>query len=95
MGRVPRGGQNRSTQSSTKSSPSVITQKQFDLTHPEGYLDPQAASLSLNVSEGPLENALFHGCSGTNVFCGPPKDAHGAHGSTWFGQLPPPKMDGG
>ncbi|XP_053061193.1 uncharacterized protein LOC128312218 isoform X1 [Acinonyx jubatus] len=85
-GRVPRGEPNRSMQTSTKSSLPMITRKQFDLTHPESYLD---------VSEGPLDNAAFHGSLGANVFHGPTANAHGAHGSAWFDQLPSTKMDSG
>ncbi|XP_074186693.1 uncharacterized protein LOC109457324 isoform X3 [Rhinolophus sinicus] len=94
MGRVPRGGPKRSVQSSAKSSPLVITQRQFDLTHPESSVTPEMTSLSLNVSEGPLEKAVFHLHSGTSVFCGPTADAHGTRSSTWFDQLLPPEMDG-
>lgn len=86
MGRVPRGEPNRSMQSSTKSSLPMITRKQFDLTHPESYLD---------VSEGRLDDAAFHGSLGANIFRGPAANAHGAHGSAWFDQLPSTKMDGG
>lgn len=95
MGRVPRGGPKRSVQSSAKSSPLVITQRQFDLTHPESSVTPEMTSLLLNVSEGPLEKkAVFHLRSGTSVFRGPTADAHGTRSSTWFDQLPPPEMDG-
>lgn len=86
MGRGPRGGLNRSMQSSAKSSPPAITQRQFDLTHPESYVTPQIASLSHSVSEGPLESAMSHG---------PIAEARGTHSSTWFDQMPPPKMDDG
>ncbi|KAM5258075.1 uncharacterized protein RBU33_020956 isoform 2-T3 [Hipposideros larvatus] len=89
MRRVPRGGPNRNVHSSAKSSPPVITQRQFDLTHPESYVAPEIASLSLSVSEGPLENAVFRVRSGATA------DAHGTRSSTWFDQWPPPKMDGG
>ncbi|XP_070446881.1 uncharacterized protein [Equus przewalskii] len=92
-GRVQRGGPNRSVQSSAESSAPVTTQRQFALTQPESYLAPQIASLLLNVSEGPLQNAAFHGRTGAGVFCGPTADAHGARGSTWFDEVPPSEMN--
>lgn len=86
MGRGPRGGLNRSVQSSAKSSPPVITLRQFGLTHPESYVTPQISSLSRSVSEGHLESAVSHG---------PTAEARGTHSSVWLDQVPPPRMDDG
>lgn len=94
-GRVPSGGPNRNMQSSINSGLPVITQRQSDLKYPKSYLNPQIASLSLNVSEGPLDNAAFPGRLGAHIFHAPTANAHGASGSAWFDQLPPTKMDGG
>ncbi|KAM8800482.1 uncharacterized protein V5649_003658 [Rhynchonycteris naso] len=95
LGRVPADGPNRSVWSSAKSSPATKTQRQSDLPYPESYETLQIARPSLSVSEGPVENAVFHGRSEASVFRGPTVEARGAHSSTWFDQLPPPKTDDG
>ncbi|XP_066113107.1 uncharacterized protein [Saccopteryx bilineata] len=95
LGRAPGDGPDRRVWSSAKSSPAAITQRQFDLPYPENYETPLTASPTLSVSEGPMENAVFHGRSEASVFCGPTVEARGAHSSTWFDQLPPQKMDDG
>ncbi|XP_012576698.1 PREDICTED: uncharacterized protein LOC105853282 [Condylura cristata] len=93
LGAIPGGAQNRSVHGSATSNLPLMTQKQFDLTLPESFLGSQIVSQPLEVSEGPLDNAVFPVCSDSTIFCGPTVDADGAWGSTWYDQLPLPEKD--
>ncbi|XP_076985287.1 uncharacterized protein LOC143657131 [Tamandua tetradactyla] len=75
LGRVPRGSQSSSVPRLVKGSPPFITQRQLDLTHPEGSA-PQVPSLLLNSSEDPSENVLVHKCWDSDVFHEPAADSH-------------------